>query len=86
MVPGSHVDLVEIEKEGARVRLTLEMDRDGREFEVRFPIVPAGEPILEAEEDRVREETGEEDHLLRMIPASGVAGLLAPPKGSPLGE
>lgn len=69
-VDGSEVTMIEIERLAGVPTCALEVRRGGSRFEVSFPI---DHPALVSvsQESQASEETGEEDHLLRLAPPTG---------------
>ncbi len=70
LLPGARIEMIEVERQGTEIMLALQMYRDEKRYEVRFPLPGPGEPTLQ-EENGVSEEDGEEVHILRLAPGRG---------------
>ena len=70
LLPGSEVALIEIERLEGEPTCTLLVKHDGKASEISFPIAhPASVTVSESEP--ASEETGAEEHLLRVAPPAG---------------
>ena len=72
LLPGSEVSLIEIERLGGEPTCTLLVRHGGEGSEISFPIAhPASVTVTRSEP--ASEETGAEEHLLRVVPPAGSA-------------
>lgn len=70
LLPGARIEMIEVERQGTELRLALQMYREEKHYEVRFPLPGPGEPTLQ-EENGVSEEDGGEVHILRVALGRG---------------
>ena len=70
LLPGSEVALIEIERLGGEPTCTLLVRHGGEASEISFPIArPASVTVTRSQP--ASEETGAEEHLLRVVPPAG---------------
>jgi len=74
-VPGATLEMIEIERVGGAPTCTVRASVDGSRFAIGIPMDRPG-PIAVSEDDPAGEESGREDHLLRLAPPPGDADLV----------
>ncbi len=72
LVPGGTIEMLELERKSGELQYAVMLYRGGSHLEVRFPLSRPGE-VTVAAEDESTEESGEEEHLMRMVPSPGTA-------------
>jgi 4-amino-4-deoxy-L-arabinose transferase-like glycosyltransferase len=72
LVPGGTIEMIELERESGEMQYTVMLYRAGSHVEVHFPLARPDDVTVVAE-DQSREESGEEDHLVRIVPSPGTA-------------
>ncbi|HYS03853.1 MAG TPA: glycosyltransferase family 39 protein [Candidatus Dormibacteraeota bacterium] len=74
-VPGATLEMIEIERVGGAPTCTVRASRGGSHFEIGIPMDRPG-PIAVSEDNPADEESGREDHLLRLAPPPEDADLV----------
>ena len=74
-VPGATLEMIEIERVGGAATCTVRASLGDSRIEIGIPMDRPG-PIAVSEDDPAFEESGREDHLLRLAPPPGDRGLV----------